>query len=131
VAPSVIEDVVNHARHASPAECCGLLVGTGGTVVQAVPARNLADDPTRRFLVDPRDHLDSRRRAREAGREVVGFYHSHPRGDATPSPTDLAEASDDDWLYMIVGLGVQPSEVRMFRLQNRRFVEVAVEQDSG
>ena len=34
-----------HARRERPEECCGLLLGDGAQIVEARPARNLADDP--------------------------------------------------------------------------------------
>jgi proteasome lid subunit RPN8/RPN11 len=36
--------------------------------------------------------------------EILGVYHSHPRGPAVPSSTDVAEAYYPEWLYVIVGL---------------------------
>src|SRR5438067_11602724 len=38
----------------------------------------------RRFLVSPRDILASMKRAREAGLDLVGFYHTHPEHPAVP-----------------------------------------------
>ena len=117
----VVDAVVAHAREASPAECCGLLLGTGNLVVAAAPARNIATDPTRRFEIDPQDHVDARRDARGRGLAVLGFYHSHPRSPALPSPTDLAEASYPDHLYLIVSLAAAVPDVGLFRLEDGNF----------
>ena len=54
---------------------------------------------------------------------MVGVYHSHPRGAATPSTADLAEASYDDYVYLIVGLHSEPPELRLFRIEEGIFVE--------
>ena len=124
VAREVIDAVVAHARSAAPDECCGLLLGAAGRVVVARPARNAAEDASRRFEVDVKDHIDGRREARSRGIEVVGFYHSHPRSPAAPSPTDCAEAGYDDHLYMIVGLAAEPPEVALFRLEHGNFLAV-------
>jgi hypothetical protein len=40
-----------------------------------------------------------------------------------PSPSDLAEASYDDYLYLIVGLDSEPFEIKLFRLEDGVFVE--------
>ena len=53
--------IVSHARQAAPEECCGLLLGNAGEIVDAFAARNIADDPARRYLIDPRDHLNALR----------------------------------------------------------------------
>jgi proteasome lid subunit RPN8/RPN11 len=116
-------DIIAHARAAKPAECCGLLVGTSGSVTEAVPARNLADLPTR-FLIDPQDHINAIRDARVRGLEVLGFYHSHPHSPAVPSETDRAEAGYPDHLYLIASLASEPPEIRLFVFSEGNFLEV-------
>jgi proteasome lid subunit RPN8/RPN11 len=110
--------MLDHADRAKPRECCGVLVGRDDEILQAIAARNLADDPNR-YVLDPADHIAIRRNARAAGFAVIGFYHSHPHSPARPSATDQAEASYPDHLYLIVGA----DEVRLFRLTNGNFVE--------
>ena len=120
VARSVLETVVAHARAAHPAECCGLLLGTGGVVLEAAGTRNIAEHPAR-FLIDPKNHIDRRRAARDRGLDVLGFYHSHPHSAAQPSERDLAEATYPDHLYLIVGMEAEPPEVQLFVLQDGNF----------
>jgi proteasome lid subunit RPN8/RPN11 len=112
---AALDAVVAHAREAAPAECCGLLIGSPASVVDALRTRNIADDPASRFLVDPKDHFDGRREARRRNLDVVGFYHSHPRSPAIPSARDRAEASYPEDLYLIVSLAEDPPDVRVFR----------------
>jgi proteasome lid subunit RPN8/RPN11 len=126
----VVDEIVAHARSASPGECCGMLVGRAGTaaagaaIVNAVRARNLAASPNR-FLIDPKDHLEARRQARAEGLQVVGFYHSHPHSAPEPSATDIAEASYADHLHLIVSLLPPSPEVRLYRLDGGRFIETS------
>jgi proteasome lid subunit RPN8/RPN11 len=119
----VLDQLREHARRATPSECCGLLLGTPATVAEAVPTRNLADDPNR-FLVDPEAHIAARRDARRRGLEVVGFYHSHPRSSAIPSATDLAEVAYPGHLYAIVSLIEEPAEVCIYRFDGGLFLSV-------
>jgi proteasome lid subunit RPN8/RPN11 len=121
--PAVVESIVAHAKRESPNECCGLLVGSGEHVVEAVPARNLSEDPSRRFLLDPGDHIVARRAARDRGLAVVGFYHSHPKSKAWPSVRDIEEASYPDHLCAIVSLDGEV-ELRVFELTPGRVEEV-------
>ena len=102
----IVRSIVLHARHARPRECCGLLVGSGSRVVLAVPLRNTARGQTR-YRIDPREHIALRRVVRETTPrlDIVGVYHSHPRGRAYPSETDVAEALYPEWAHVIVGLG--------------------------
>jgi desampylase len=125
VTRAVIDEVVAHARESAPGECCGLLLGHGAAVVESVRAANIAADPTRRFEIDPQDHIDARRDARSRGLAVLGFYHSHPRSSAEPSATDLAEASYPDHLYLIVSLAAPAPHLGLFRLESGNFQTTA------
>ena len=95
-------EMLAHATEAAPNECCGLLVGRRGAVERSVRARNLEAGHTR-YLIDPRDHFAAMKAARIEGLHVIGAYHSHPAGAATPSSSDIAEATGGpDFLYVIV-----------------------------
>jgi proteasome lid subunit RPN8/RPN11 len=119
----VLAEIAAHARMASPDECCGLLLGTTTEIVDAIRSANLADDPTRRFLIDPRTHFDARRIASARGLAVVGFYHSHPLSEPVPSPSDLAGAAYPDHWYLIVRPFPAGCDARLFRLSGNAFVE--------
>lgn len=120
---AVFDAIVDHAHAASPAECCGVLLGSDGRIAAAVPTVNRSHDPNR-FIVDPQGHMDARREARRLGIEVVGFYHSHVRSSARPSDRDLAEASYPGHLYVIVSLATEDADMRVFRFESDRFAEV-------
>ncbi len=119
---AVVDAVIAHARDAAPAECCGVLIGRDGEVLEAFATRNAADRPTR-FLIDPQDHFEAIRTARRRLLDVVGYYHSHPHTPARPSETDLAEATYPDHLSLIVSLLDDPPEVRLYRFDGRNFLE--------
>jgi proteasome lid subunit RPN8/RPN11 len=127
VPSSALDAIAAHAREAAPAECCGVLIGRDRQIVEAVRCRNLSDDPNR-FLIDPQDHFDVMRRARAAQLDVVGFYHSHPNSNPEPSPSDRAEASYPDHLYLIVGLRGAP-EFRLYQFRDGVFEAAAIETD--
>jgi proteasome lid subunit RPN8/RPN11 len=123
----VIDAMIDHARREAPLECCGLLVARDGIIDESMPARNLKASPVT-FLIDPADHFAALKRARGDGREIVGAYHSHPGSPAIPSPTDLAEAHYENFLYMIVSLAAPIPDVRGYRLvAGSRFDEVRLE----
>ena len=108
--------VVAHARAEAPRECCGLLVGLEGRIVEAVALPNVDPTPERRFQVDPRDHIHLRRSLRGSGRSIAGVYHSHPGSPPAPSPSDVAEALYPDFIYLIVSLLDDPPDVRAYRI---------------
>ncbi len=118
----VVDRVVAHARRLAPDECCGVLIGDGQDVLDALPARNIADKPTVRFLIDPKDHLDALRGARRRGLDIVGFYHSHPRSPAVPSDTDLAEANYPHHLFLIVSLKHPQPDLQLYCFLDGNFL---------
>ena len=85
-----------------------MLLGRGAqadssAVERALWAPNLATEPDR-FELDPGAQLRAERIAGETGLELLGVWHSHPRGDARASARDRAGAWSP-WWYLIVGLG--------------------------
>ena len=132
VTATVLDVVARQARDAWPRECCGVLLGRGDHIEAAVAITNLAGGEGR-YLLDPEEHIAARREARRRGVEVIGFYHSHPGGRASPSPTDLAEASYPDHIYLIVAVGRErPAEVesRAYRLSQKGYVELPLVVDA-
>jgi len=93
--------LVREAAVAYPEECCGILLGrrqgTESKVVEetrAVPNTSTMDR-RRSYAIDPLAVLAARDHGRSAGREVIGFYHSHPDAGLRPSARDRAEAWPD------------------------------------
>ena len=63
------------------------------------------------------------REARARRLDVVGAYHSHPRSAAIPSATD-AVAGFSDFLFLIIGLGVDPPAVAAWSWTDGNFAAV-------
>jgi proteasome lid subunit RPN8/RPN11 len=116
----VLDRIVAHAVEDLPNECCGLLIGTQDIVADAARARNTKRSRTR-FQVEPADHFAAIRRARAAGFEVIGAYHSHPNGPSGPSETDRARLTDPAMFHIIVSLAHGTRTVRAFRLTGGNF----------
>ena len=93
------------AASAYPNEACGLIEGAdisdGWRAVAVHEAKNIAEDPRHRFLIDPQAQFDLMRRLRDSPSRIIGCFHSHPDGRAEPSATDRAEAYESDFLYAI------------------------------
>jgi proteasome lid subunit RPN8/RPN11 len=123
---AVLDAIVDHARRDAPLECCGLLIGQAGEVVASRPARNQRGSEVA-YLVDPEDHFAAIRSARAAGLEVVGAYHSHPSSAPVPSETDILEASDSAFLYLIVSTRGADPEIAAYRIRDTTFTQVALE----
>jgi proteasome lid subunit RPN8/RPN11 len=95
-----------------PDEKCGVLRGRGHRVLRADAAANVAADPFKTFEIDPAALIAAHRAARrQGGLELLGYYHTHPTGDAWPSKTDAACAAPDGKLWLIAAQG----EALLFR----------------
>ena len=81
-------------------------------------------DPLRDF--EPRDQLRADRDAEERGLEIVGVMHSHTHTDAYPSPTDVAQAPDPNWHYVIVSLRQPEPVLRSYRIVDGTIAEEPV-----
>ncbi|MHB8379564.1 MAG: M67 family metallopeptidase [Acidimicrobiales bacterium] len=101
---------------ALPNEGCGLLLGTTDGVVQDVVASANVADSAKIYEIDPKVLLRAYRRADEEGIEVLGVFHSHTHSEAYPSPTDVRQAPDPSWHYVIVSLRDTPAELLSYRV---------------
>jgi [CysO sulfur-carrier protein]-S-L-cysteine hydrolase len=118
--------MVGHAYDGLPDEACGLLAGDRlGHVRVFYPCRNAAES-SRVYTVDPRDHLAADRDAEKNGLEVIGVMHSHTHTEAYPSPTDVEQAPDPAWHYVIVSLKREAPVLRSYRIVDGEISEEAV-----
>ncbi len=112
---SVTRDVIaalsRSAKAADPLEACGILTGEGDQITGFIPARNVHSTPETHFEIDPQALIDAHRVARAGGPQVMGYFHSHPRGSATPSATDKQTAALDGAIWAIAA----KRELRLFR----------------
>ena len=116
VSASLYNAMVASCVRALPNEGCGLLLGNvDGTIVDVVTSPNVADS-AKVYEVDSRVLLRTFRRAEDEGLEVLGVYHSHTHSEAYPSPTDVVQAPDPLWHYVLVSLRDVPVVVRSFRV---------------
>lgn len=127
ISATVLQQIGAHAISCYPEEACGLLVGTSATstVLEFHSCVNIARS-ARVYTLDPGQHLRIERDAENRGLEVIGVMHSHTHTEAFPSSTDIAQAPDPAWHYMIVTLMRGVSEPRSFRVVNGQVSEEAV-----
>jgi [CysO sulfur-carrier protein]-S-L-cysteine hydrolase len=132
--------VLAHAYAELPEEMCGLVAAPAGTmggpegaavpVAAFYPCANAAAS-ARVYTVDPRDHLRADRDAEARGWEIVGVVHSHTHTPPHPSATDVAQAPDPSWHYLIVSLADQVASLRSWRIVAGNISEEAVVLQKG
>ena len=97
MARAVYDAIRAHGEQTYPHECCGALLGhatrDGWQVEAAVAAGNTRTDSAHnRYQIAGLELVKIEREARQQGRGIAGFYHSHPDHPAQWSATDFAEA---------------------------------------
>jgi proteasome lid subunit RPN8/RPN11 len=114
ITPAQRDAMVATCIRALPDEGCGLLLGTSeGVVLDVVPSANVAAS-AKVYEIDPKVLLRTFRRADDEGFEVIGVFHSHTHSPAYPSPTDIRQAPDPAWHYVLISLAVSPVDVRSY-----------------
>ena len=124
--------IVAHCYDGLPDEACGLLGGPvqpdgepTGTVTAVYPCTN-ADSSARTFTVDSRDLIRAMRDAESRGEGLVAVWHSHTHSDAYPSDTDVRQAMEPHWLYILVSLKHAEPVLRSYRIRDGKVVECEV-----
>jgi [CysO sulfur-carrier protein]-S-L-cysteine hydrolase len=118
LAASVYAAIIGSAYDGLPYEACGLLGGDPGSgrVRVFYPCTNIARS-SRIYTLDPKEGRSL---------EVIGVVHSHTHTDAYPSPTDVAQAPDPAWRYVIVSLRDDAPVLRSYRLVDGTIAEEPV-----
>ena len=117
--------MIGRAYDGYPLEACGLIVGSGSTVHRFVPCTN-ADASARVYSIPGVELLRAERAAEDDGLAVIGVFHSHTHSEPYPSPTDIGQAPDPDWHYVIVSLKREAPETRSYRIVDGTVTEEPV-----
>ena len=117
---AVLDAIIHEAVKAYPLEACGLIAGpTIGSEADVVdefhPCVNIAES-ARVYTIDPKDHLRIEREVENRDNEVIGVVHSHTHSEPFPSLTDVGQAPDPNWHYIIVSLKRESPETRCYRI---------------
>ena len=120
--------MVAHAYACFPEEMCGLIAGVpgDGNVAHFYPCANDAAS-AKVYTINAKDYLRAERDAEDRGWEILGCVHSHTHTEPYPSPTDVAQAPDPTWCYIIVSLKRDAPELRGYRIANGAISEVGLD----
>lgn len=120
--PDEQQVILTHLTAALPNEGVALLATTADPldsglrrVTRIYPGTNTRSSPTR-FDMDQLEIIRALRDIDDHGWTLGAIVHSHPRGPASPSATDLAEAFYPDALMVIVSFTSGNPDLRAWRL---------------
>ena len=123
----LVDEMLAHCLKGLPMEACGLLSGnpvTGEVDVISL-SENLANSAMV-YTIDPKIQLRADRAAEDRGAAILGVFHSHTHTEAYPSPTDVAQAPDPEWHYVISSLRDTSPSLRSYRIRNDEIAEEEV-----
>src|ERR1700691_5433387 len=121
-------EMVAHCLSGLPDAACGLLVGSyGGEEATHLFLTANAAASAMVYEIDPKEMLRVDRAAQELGADIMGVFHSHTHTDAYPSPTDVAQATDPGWDYVLVLLRATQPRVRSYLILEEVITEEPVE----
>lgn len=112
------DEIINYAKANSDEEICGLIGGTekdGVREARGIYFLENAEHSDARFFVDPAEQFAAIRDMRAKGIYPTACFHSHPKGGAKPSETDLRLALDENIIYIIISLNPEPA-AKAFRV---------------
>lgn len=118
-------EMIGDAYDGYPLEACGLLVGKGSRVHRFVACTNGAAS-ARVYTIPGKELLRAEMAAEDDGLEIIGVFHSHTHSEPYPSPTDVAQAPDPGWFYVIVSLKRDAPEPRCYRIRDEVVSEVPI-----
>ncbi len=108
-------EMIGHAYDGYPLEACGLLIGRGDRVERFAACTNEAAS-ARVYTIPPKELLRAELDAERDGLDIIGVFHSHTHSEPYPSPTDVDQAPDPGWHYVIVSLKRESPETRSYRI---------------
>jgi proteasome lid subunit RPN8/RPN11 len=130
ITKSQLRQMFNHAVGQLPYEACGILGGSFADNNDASLAEFFEADNTHKsaksYYINPKDMLNADRKFESAGIEIIGVMHSHTHTDPYPSSTDIENAPDPTWYYVIVSLKYPEPALRAYRIINGNISEEPV-----
>jgi proteasome lid subunit RPN8/RPN11 len=127
------KEMVAHALKEDPNECCGILAGKDGQVLELYSVTNVEASPYR-YKMDPQEQFKVDLEIGDSGWDIIAFYHSHTHSEAYPSDTDVRMATWQDgtslWpgvRYILISLlDKENPPIRAFHIEDGSITEEAV-----
>ena len=124
ISRDICDAMIAQCVREAPLECCGILGGVAPPLVTSIyPLRNESKSETH-YNADPHDLINAQLELRRRGEDILAIYHSHPRWEAIPSRTDLAENYYGEVPRIIISLLGDVPNMRVWRLEPHSFLEL-------
>ena len=98
--------LLDHSNKEEPNESCAILYGNKkgeeSTVKEIWLTENVDASPIE-FTLSNEQTLEMYKKSEELNLEIIGIFHSHPKGEAYPSHTDekFMKINQDEYVWII------------------------------
>jgi proteasome lid subunit RPN8/RPN11 len=107
IARDLMDSMKLDAKQRRPYEACGVLIGSindkTADVTETIPMSNMLNS-SKQFIISPKEMYHLWKDMEDAGKQIIGAYHSHPDADAGPSLNDIDSMKNTSFIWMIVGM---------------------------
>ncbi len=114
----IARQIADQAQSDYPNEVCGLLAGEQFQISSAIPIRNIAGNPSTHYKLDPSNQIKALKHIDGLGLEWLGVYHSHPKSQPIPSPTDIDDNRHTNLIHIIVSLKDTQPKLKAWQINN-------------
>tara|TARA_A100001015_G_scaffold262080_1_gene308050 strand:- start:8453 stop:8872 length:420 start_codon:yes stop_codon:yes gene_type:complete len=123
---AIIDDVIDHAQHELPNECCGYITGQNDRCKTLYKMTNVEASPDY-FEFAPKEQFQVIKTARKNNEIPLVVYHSHPESPARLSQKDLELLTDPEMVYLIVSLKNKTPDLKAFRIIDQKIFNVMID----
>jgi proteasome lid subunit RPN8/RPN11 len=96
--------LLEHTLKEEPNESCAILYGNKieeeNIVKEIWLTENIDSSPTE-FTLSPEQTWEMDQKRKELNLEIIGIFHSHPKGEAYPSNTDKKFMENNPYVWII------------------------------
>ncbi len=115
--------VLEHVNEKFPEESCGLLAGFNNKVTIEIPIANQLHSPIK-YYMDPLELYKALEKIETLQLDLLGIFHSHPKGPPKPSETDIKEFLYPGVATIICYLESNEWKMKAFLIENRCHTEI-------
>jgi [CysO sulfur-carrier protein]-S-L-cysteine hydrolase len=124
---SMRDQIIAHARREAPRECCGVIVGSPGDLLELHELTNTYEGVDF-YEPEPGQLFQVIKAADERGWDITAIYHSHPVSVAFPSARDVEHAGWPESIYIICSLETPDAPyLRAFNIVENQISEREIE----
>lgn len=126
--PKLMSEMVAYCRSSRPDEACGILAGRDSVVYRVILIENVSDNPQVHYTMSPIEFLKALKRVDTEGLELIATFHSHPKSNPIPSPTDKREAITHmpNVAHLIISLRYPKAEIQAWKFSEHHADKVTI-----